>query len=245
LLNGLHRRGLTGTERPKHLEVASRTDRGVHARGNAVVIPSPVGGPALLRALNGLAPDLFFTRLRAVDADFRPRSAEHRTYRYFEPREGHDIDRWRTTAQLLAGRLDVRSLGRGLPPDRPTIRDVDSVRVGTEGVWMVIEVQARSFVWGMVRKMVAALRAVESGTVTEHQLATALKGRGRLALPLAEGDRLILWDVTYPDEWPAGDARFTIRQERYWESLRTAAAWRAELVDRLDPTPGKGHGTSR
>ncbi len=65
----------------------------------------------------------------------------------------------------------------------------------------VIEVRAPSFVWGMVRKIVAALREVDAGRLGLETLSAALGGEGRVALPLAEPEPLVLWDVEYPIAW--------------------------------------------
>ncbi|MCI4322345.1 MAG: hypothetical protein L3K05_08590, partial [Thermoplasmata archaeon] len=64
--------------------MASRTDRGVSARGNALALTSPLPGAGLLRALNGLRPEIFFTAATEVEEAFRPRAARSRTYRYWE-----------------------------------------------------------------------------------------------------------------------------------------------------------------
>ena len=206
------------------------------ARGNAVVLPSPLSGEALLRAVNGIAPEIFVTHARPVDPGFRPRNAAGRVYRYLEPRERVDLARWKAASRLLEGRLDVRSFGRGLPRATPTWRDVDSVRVDVDGPWVVLEIRARSFVWGMVRKVVSALRGFSAGTLTEASIRSAVRGETRLTLPLAEPEGLILWEVEYPEPWTVVGDRFSARQARFWSEARDAAARRAAVVGRLDPT---------
>ncbi len=66
------------------IEVASRTDRGVSARANALAFRSPLPGATLLRTLNGIDPDIFFTAATLVPEEFRVRRAVRRTYHYFE-----------------------------------------------------------------------------------------------------------------------------------------------------------------
>jgi tRNA pseudouridine38-40 synthase len=183
------------------VEVASRTDRGVSARANALALESALGGPALLRSLNGISPDLFFTAAAEIPFDFRVRGATRRVYRYYDAREIADRTRTERAAGLFTGEIDVRSLGRGLPISLPVRRSVESVSLrpipgGTE-----IEVRAPSFVWGMVRKIVAALREVDEGRLSISRLRAALEGTVRLPLPLAEPEPLVLWDVEYPIPW--------------------------------------------
>lgn len=238
ILRGLHRLGWSSAGSGRAgLPVASRTDRGVSARGNAVLLDVPLPAGPLLRGLNGFAPDLFFRAAHAVQDGFRPRAAIGRTYRYFEPRRGHDPHLWGREARAFTGRVDVRSLGRGLPSEHPVWRDVSAVRVGTEGDWMVIEIVAPSFVWGMVRKVIAALRAVEAGRLSPERLRAALRGEARLTLPLAEPERLVLWEVSYPFAFEHSFDRWTVQQRRFWTEEAEAARLRYELASRIAPEP--------
>jgi tRNA pseudouridine38-40 synthase len=198
---GVVRRGLAATAEEAGISVASRTDRGVSARANALTLTSGLEGRALLRSLNGLAPDLLFRAASPVPPEFDPRKARSRWYRYFQSADGRSREAWRENARLLTGRLDVRSFGRGIPSDRPTWREVDRLEVSQKGRWLVVDVRARSFVWGMVRKIVAALRAIEDGTIAPEAVARAVRGELRLTLPLAEAEPLVLWEVAYPIRW--------------------------------------------
>jgi hypothetical protein len=86
----------------------------------------------------------------------------------------------------------------------PQWRIVDSVALESVPGGTVVEVRAPSFVWGMVRKIVGALREVESGRLSLSRLEAAIRGEDRLTLPLAEPDGLVLWSVEFPDvRWEA------------------------------------------
>ncbi len=189
---------------PTHgaLEVASRTDRGVSARANALGLTSDLAGPALLRALNGIDPSLWFTALRSVPEGFPVRRAVRRVYRYFEPPDQRSHEASRAAARLFLGEVDVGSFGRGLPRSGPVLRTLESVEIATEpDGGRTIEVRAPGFVWGEVRKIVAALREVDAGRLTERQLRQSLAGDVRLTLPMAEPEALVLWEVEYADPW--------------------------------------------
>lgn len=221
--------------------MASRTDRGVSARGNALLLVSDLTGSALLRTLNGLVPEIFFTHAREVGPAFLPRRAVGRTYRYLEPAAGHDLAQWRAWAGGFVGTFDVRSFGRGLAGDKPARRTLDRFSITPEGEWLIVEVAGPGFVWGMVRKLIGALRALQDGEITEGQLAAARRGGRRLAVPLAEPEGLILWEVHYPTPWEVESPGWNRPQRRYWESVRLAAIRRQEIVTRLagarTPTP--------
>ncbi|MGA7861875.1 MAG: tRNA pseudouridine synthase A [Thermoplasmata archaeon] len=202
LREGIPRTGVVPTIEAAGLAVASRTDRGVSARGNALTLTTALPAMAVLRALNGIAPEIFFTAISQVPLEFSARAASGRRYRYFEPAGEHHLERWQDAAAKFRGEVDVRSFGRDLPAERPAVRTIEAVRVHRAGArWLVVDVRAPSFVWGMVRKIIAALRKVDEGTLSLARLEGALRGEHRLTLPLAEPEGLVLWDVTYPVQW--------------------------------------------
>ena len=202
--------------------------------GNAVTLTSEVGGSALLRALNGIAPDIAFTAARTVTGSFRVRAATRRIYRYFEPAGHHDFGAWPEVARRFSGTIDVRSFGRAVSPAAPLWRTVESVTVTPVSGGVVIEIRAPSFVWGMVRKIVGALREVEEGRLPPERLEAALRGQVRLTLPMAEADRLVLWEVEYPDPWEY-HWRGPNRHQAAWERRARDALWtRERFLDALE-----------
>ena len=228
---GVARHGLPVSRAP--YSVASRTDRGVSAVGNALALTSALPGASLLRSLNGLSPEIFFTHATPVDESFRVRSATSRVYLYFESPTPEHLERWRSAARLFTGEIDARSFGRGLPGDWPQWRNIESVRLRPEPTGLEIEVTAPSFVWGMVRKIVAALREIGSGRLDEPRLQSAIVGRRRLALPMAEPEPLVLWDVRYPVRWAHTWLGPNRSQIRAWSGARTEALARQRVLETL------------
>ena len=201
LLRGLLRLGVVPSVEAARLSVASRTDRGVSARANAFVVSTELAGEVLLRSLNGISPEVTCSAAAPVSEEFRVRRAVRRTYRYFEPLGVHHPDRWERAAGLFTGPIDVRSFGRGLPASAPVQRPVESVTVTLTRGGLVVEIRAPSFVWGMVRKVVGALREHDAGRLPLSRLEAALRGQARLTLPMAEAEGLVLWEVEYPFPW--------------------------------------------
>lgn len=246
ILRGLERTGVSPGPSTAGLRVASRTDRGVSARANALTLESDLAGEPLLRALNGIAPEIFFTAASRVASDFRVRSPHTRTYRYFEAPGFRSLSRWRAGARLFEGPVDVRSFGRGFPASAPVSRTVDAVAIRRIGRGLRIEVTARSFVWGMVRKMVAALRELDAERLSVERLTAAIEGRERLTLPMAEPEPLVLWEVKYSVPWDHRAPRPTRAQLRRAELERRALWCRARVLDSISgATPGlKRHGAA-
>ena len=225
------RRGIAPSALSARIGVASRTDRGVSAVGNALTLTSFFSPTALLRALNGAEPDIAFTAATAVPESFRVRAAIRRVYRYFQPADAHDFHEWQEAARRFSGPIDVRSFGRALPAGAPVWRTVESVIVTPRPGGAVVEVRAPSFVWGMVRKIVAALREVETGRISIDRLDAALHGRTRLTLPMAEPEFLVLWDVEYALAWEHHWTGPNRHQLAYEKSTRDNLWARREVLD--------------
>lgn len=224
------RQRIASSPESARLQVASRTDRGVSAVGNALALSSSFTSPSLLRALNGTQPEIFFTAVSAVSDSFRVRSAVARVYRYFEPAGSHDFLLWEQVARRFSGPIDVRSFGRAVPATAPVWRRVESVTVTPNPGGATVEIRAPSFVWGMVRKIVAAFREVEAGRVPLNRLEAAIHGRVRLTLPMAEPERLVLWDVDFGIPWECAWNGPNRHQVAWETSTRNQVYVRRELL---------------
>jgi tRNA pseudouridine38-40 synthase len=233
ILGGMERRGIVPGGNDLRIDVASRTDRGVSARGNALAFRTSLPGAPLLRALNGIAPEIVFTDAQVVGDDFRPRAALSRTYRYFEADPRGSRAEYQKAANTVVGDVDARSFGRGMPADRPSFRTVSRFEVLEDGPGLILEVRAPSFVWGMVRKLVAGVRQVVAGELELRAFRAGVSGDRRLSLPLAEPEPLLLWDVAYRTAWTVHAAAFADRQRRYFRYERTANRVREQMLLRL------------
>jgi tRNA pseudouridine38-40 synthase len=231
------RRGIAPSAEAARPEVASRTDKGVSARGNALTLSSALPPSALLRALNAIAPDIFFTGLAPVVDSFRVRSAEERWYRYIVPSEGRSLPTWKNGAALFHGPVDVRSFGRGFPGNVPQSRPLRSVEVVSDPPWLRVDVRAASFVWGMVRKIVGALAELDAGRVTLRDLEDAINGRRRLTLPLAEPQALVLWEVRYAMAWTHHWSGPNRHQAALALRIERAARTQLRLIEALRENP--------
>lgn len=231
--DGLARTSLAGSVDLDTLEVASRTDAGVSARSNALALASSLPALPLLRGLNGLAPTIFFTAAREIPPTFRVRSASWREYRYYLPGDRRRALRLRALAERFPHELDVRTFGRGFPADLPAVRALGSLTVRFDGRGVRIDVRATGFVWGMVRRIVAALLLCEEGTLTLEEVRAAADGHRRLTLPLAPPDGLVLWEVHYPGRWAVTYARRTRDQVAHLAEVRRKAEVRRRVVRAL------------
>jgi len=186
--------GRLGDEVGQRVDGAGRTDAGVHARGQVIgfTYTGRLTEAKLGRALDALLPpDLSVTNVRRAPAGFNPRfAARYREYRYtvwngprsplhertaLGVRTPLDTAAMARAGSAFVGRHDFRAFGA---TDRSPVRTVNMVRVRREGRLVTIDVNADSFLRGMVRRMVTALVEVGLGKMDEAAIRAALAGPG-------------------------------------------------------------------
>ncbi|MCD7724786.1 MAG: tRNA pseudouridine(38-40) synthase TruA [Clostridiales bacterium] len=180
---------------------ASRTDAGVHARGNIAVFDTQtrISADKIAYALNVRLPeDIRIQESKEVDGAFHPRHCDSRkTYEYriynapfAMPTERLytyftyarlDIERMRAAAAYLAGTHDFKSFCSVDTQAQSTVRQVDEVEVSRQGQLITIRVTGRGFLYNMVRIMAGTLLEVGRGRIEPEGIPRILEARNRSA----------------------------------------------------------------
>lgn len=193
---------------------ASRTDRGVSAIGNAIAFNASLGPEAVLGAFNDAAEGVWAWAVARVPDSFHPRHARERWYRYHLYGD-LALDPLRQAGAAFVGTHDFRAFTSD-PPEGPfTLDAIDVVR---DRHATVIDVRARSFRRGMVRRIVAAMLAVAQGDAAVGDVMSALEGR-RAGFGNVPAEPLFLMDVLYDLPFEA------------MVKPKVRAEWRAAAVD--------------
>ncbi len=171
---------------------ASRTDAGVSALGNVLAVDTTFRPLGICRALNSQLEDIWFWGAATVDADFDPRCAKERWYRYHLP-PGLIPAALRRCAAVFVGRHDFRAFTKSRAA---TAGEVRSITVSSEPTGLVADFRAPSFLWNMVRRLVGAMEAYARGTRTLEEIRRNLR-TGRTTTGLAPATPLVLMDVLY------------------------------------------------
>lgn len=213
------------TEEVVRLRAASRTDAGVHARGQVFAFDTskdriPLHG--FLRGLNGLLPrQITLSRVEEVEAGYHPRHhARGKIYRYslwqdqapsaldrdrsWWVRERLDLEAMRAAAQGFVGTHDFEAFRSAGCPAKHAVRTMYQVEVarGPYALWW-IDVLGNAFCRNMVRIMVGTLVDIGRGRLEPSAVSAALAGRDRsLAGITAPPEGLCLEEVIFDDRLP-------------------------------------------
>ncbi|MBK5306208.1 MAG: tRNA pseudouridine(38-40) synthase TruA [Frankiaceae bacterium] len=205
------------------LQVAGRTDAGVHARGQVAHVDLPPGvadDRLLRRKLNGLLPlDVRIRRVREAPPGFDARfSAVSRTYRYRVADRPEVVDPLRRTEVYVVPRpLDLDAMRAACPAmlgehdfaaycrrreGATTVRgllELDWTR-DDDGL-LVMTVRADAFCHSMVRSLVGAMLAVGEGRRPPDWPASLLGSGARATdVVVAPSHGLVLESVAYPPD---------------------------------------------
>lgn len=179
---------------------ASRTDAGVHARGQVASFRTerPIALHGIRRGLNSLLPRSIAVReVEEAADDFHPRfSATGKHYRYtilvrperspqWEHRAWHhpepiDLEAMRAGANVLIGEHDFAAFRAAGCSAKTSVRRIEELDVTAVASDLVsIDVRGNAFLRNMVRILVGTLVEVGSGERDPAQVAEILAGRDR------------------------------------------------------------------
>lgn len=201
---------------------ASRTDAGVHARGQiahlALARPFPESG--LVHGTNQRLPeDIRVLAARRMDPGFHARrSAASKLYRYrllrtpvLSPLDapfavavdpGIDVAAMAGAAARLPGRHDFSAFALAGGAHRDPRRRVVAAGWSEDGDELVFAVEGDGFLRGMVRGIVGTLIEVGRGRRSVEEFGALLAGAPRHAAgPTAAARGLVLERVFYPPPW--------------------------------------------
>jgi tRNA pseudouridine38-40 synthase len=204
------------------IRYAGRTDRGVHAEGQAIAFETAraLDERSVLAGLNAnLPPTIVAWEARAVEPGYDPRRrALSRLYRYqiehrpwptpflrrysWHVREALDLAAMGRAAQALVGEHDFAAFShRSGVAVGSTVRRVAWIAVRRVEDRVLVEIEANAFLPHMVRNIVGTLVWIGRGRLDEGELPRILASRDRRrAGPAAPGHGLFLVRVRYPDD---------------------------------------------
>ena len=198
---------------------ASRTDSGVHARGNVAVFDTSHRMPAdkICFALNQRLPeDIRVQSSETVAPDWHPRRCSCvKTYEYkilnrkielpTERLYSHfcyfdlDLEKMQQAAVLLVGEHDFKSFCNVRTQVKDTVRTIYEISLSrTEDGMITIRICGNGFLYNMVRIIAGTLLEVGKGNVAPEQMEDIIKSADRKeAGPTAPAKGLKLVEIRY------------------------------------------------
>lgn len=197
---------------------ASRTDAGVHAKGNVAVFDTETRIPPekLCYAVNQKLPwDIRVQSSVEVSTDFHPRKVNcrktyeynifnrsialptERLYSYFVYYK-LDIEAMRQAAGYLVGEHDFKSFCSVKTQASDTVREIYNLSVNKDGHKIRIEITGNGFLYNMVRIIAGTLIEAGRGMIPPENMVKILNGLDRgLAGPTAPAHGLTLVRIDY------------------------------------------------
>ncbi len=182
---------------------ASRTDKGVSALGNVLVIETDVDERGIIPMLNSDLKDIVFYGIAKVDKDFKPRYAYQRWYRYFMLNKGgYDADMLTRISDAFLGEHEFKYFSKTDKKMDKTKLTIDSISIFEENGFIIFDFKARRFLWQMIRRLVSAMIGVYDGKIELEKLISSLKGTNEeLAIYPVPPEGLILMDIDHRLEY--------------------------------------------
>jgi tRNA pseudouridine38-40 synthase len=203
---------------------ASRTDSGVHAKGQVASFRtrSSLSSPTFIKGLNYYLPsdiavkdafrvsDSFNVRRQAISREYNyyilnspTRSPIGRDFAYLVTRP-LDIGAMNQVCEVLIGEHDFASFATSIEDSnvKSTVRRVYQARVEKDGELVIFNIVASSFLPHQVRNTIGTLIKVGLGKMTIDEFRSILEARKPgLAGPTVPAHGLCLMGVNYPHSW--------------------------------------------
>lgn len=199
---------------------ASRTDAGVHARGNVYVFDteSRIPPEKFTYALNARLPeDIRIQDSCEVPSEFHPRHQdtvktyeyrilnrklplpEYRLYAHFTY-ETLNLEKMNEACKYFLGEHDFASFQAAGSQAESTVREIYDLHVKRDGELLTISVTGNGFLYNMVRIIAGTLLKVGSGHILPERIEEIIAGKDRsLAGPTAPAKGLTLVKISYPN----------------------------------------------
>ncbi len=199
---------------------ASRTDAGVHARGNVAVfdVETKIAPSKIAFALNARLPeDIRIVDSREVPSDWHPRyQSTVKTYsyhiinrvhpdpltRYMEMHLYYALDEKKMdeAAKQIIGEHDFASFCSAGNSTATTVRTIYDASVVRDGDHVIFTVTGNGFLYNMVRILAGTLMEIGQGRCAVSHMSEIIAAKNRKAAgPTAIAKGLVLEKIEYPD----------------------------------------------
>lgn len=197
LIKSLVKYGFIEDTKESFFRSASRTDKDVSALGNVVAFNTDSSKKRILDDLFNEFSSILFYGIKDAVADFNPRHAKLRHYRYYLPVANLDIEKIVSTSACFTGEHNFSNFAR-LESFKDSVRTIDNIIFALEDDFLIVDFYAQTFLWHQIRRIVSALIKVGNGKLEKEQIIVALDNPDKkVDFGLASAEPLVLSDIVY------------------------------------------------
>lgn len=198
---------------------ASRTDAGVHAKGQVIAFDTIASIPASSwpQAMNSfLPPDIQALSCQEAAPDFHPQfQSERKRYAYYTYRqkkaaifyrnyalcttEALNVAEMQKACQLIEGQHNCKAFCASGSSVKSFERNILHCNLVEDGAWLRLDIEANGFLYNMVRIIMGTLLEVGRRRIAADYIKDLIESQNRcLAGPTAPPQGLYLQKVYYP-----------------------------------------------
>jgi tRNA pseudouridine38-40 synthase len=199
IVNALKKVGLIDEVENCGYRIAGRTDRGVHALGN--VLSFLTEGDVISNQINDALPrEIKILGQARVPYGFKPRFAENRHYRYLIVDQhiknpDFDLEKMISASEIFKGTHNFKNFSKR--SERNPVRTIKQVSIQKNSDLIMVDVEGESFLWNMVRKMVAVLLSIGNGDLDLKKIQDYFDPEKQVSIKPMPPEGLILMDINY------------------------------------------------
>lgn len=190
------------------LELASRTDRFVSARGAAFSFVTEKR-PYLIEINTALPEEIGIWAYAKIPRDFLSRfNAVYRHYKYIVSQPlsflynnyNLNFDIMEEACKELEGKHDFINFSKRGKEKVKTIRDMDSVKMKVVNNFLIFDFKSRAFLRQQIRRMISKILELGKGVINFDDFQKLFDPNNNLSYQPAEPSGLILWDINYGND---------------------------------------------
>ena len=197
ILHRLEKHGLIVDPKQSHFQYASRTDKAVSALGTVIAFDTASFSITHLKDLQKDEQRVLFYGWALVDADFYPRYAKLRVYRYYLKKTTFSIDKILPILSLFTGTHNFSNFAR-IEESKDPLRTIENIVVTPTEHFFIIDFYAQTYLWHQIRRIISAVEKAAIGKITNDEVVHALTHPDeKVDFGVASAPPLILKDVVY------------------------------------------------
>jgi tRNA pseudouridine38-40 synthase len=197
ILNSFKKQGLIDNIKDSKIRYASRTDKGVSAFDNVIVINTKLKKNDIQDFFSYDYKNIVFYGIKDVKINFDPRYAVKRIYRYYLKSKNIDFNKINLASSLFIGKHDFRNFAR-IESNKNPVRTIENIIISKQNNFIFLDFHSENFLWHQIRRIVSAILKFEKNILKKEQILEALENPDKkIDFGISSPYPLILKNIIY------------------------------------------------